>query len=179
MQTGTVITLSVATLLCTAGANAATCREELQQFERRLNESSLAVLDPEAFANLAREAEDAAEMRDEELCLQRAAELNAEIPAEDPAPPVRETNMQTGDESPERAPPEAPILLEAAPADLDAESVEQSGESRSSSPEATDDAYREPPGQNNGGTDGYLLASGWRFRSRSKGSTARGRAAKS
>lgn len=60
-------------------AFAASCREELDAFERRLNESSLAADAPDRHAELARAAEDAAELRDEALCLQRVAELNAAL----------------------------------------------------------------------------------------------------
>ncbi|MGH8194685.1 MAG: hypothetical protein ACREQ8_09830 [Woeseiaceae bacterium] len=120
------VTLGTALFLCAAAANAATCREELQQFERKLGSSSLAVDEPEKFANLAREAEAAAELRDEDLCLQQVAELNAALPAASPAAPAEEPGTQTNAVPAERAPPKPPVLLEAAPVDFEAESARRS-----------------------------------------------------
>lgn len=61
-------------------ANAASCREQLQDFERRLYESSLAADDPEEYAELSRQAEEISELRDEELCARRLAELSGRLP---------------------------------------------------------------------------------------------------
>lgn len=152
MQTKLVtvaVTLGTAVFLCAAAANAATCREELQQFERKLGRSSLAVDDPEKFANLAREAEAAAELRDEDLCLQQVAELNAAMPAESPAAPVEEpveeTGTQTNVDPGERAPPKPPVLLEVAPVDFEADSAR-----RSDPDEADNDTNPQPPKDQDG-----------------------------
>lgn len=61
-------------------ASAASCREQLREFERRLYESSLAADDPEEYAELSRQAEEISELRDEALCAERLAELSDQLP---------------------------------------------------------------------------------------------------
>lgn len=61
-------------------AGAASCREELQDFERRLYESSLAAEDPAEYAKLTRQVEEISELRDEALCAERLAGLNERLP---------------------------------------------------------------------------------------------------
>ncbi len=61
-------------------ADAASCRDQLRDFERRLNESQLAAEDPDAYADLLRRADELATLRDETLCARRLAELVAELP---------------------------------------------------------------------------------------------------
>ncbi|HET6629028.1 MAG TPA: hypothetical protein VFG91_04575 [Woeseiaceae bacterium] len=82
MRTAILITVAVAWAAASAPdiASAASCREQLADFERRLYESSLAADDPEAYADLAREVEEISELRDEALCAERLAELNDELP---------------------------------------------------------------------------------------------------
>ena len=72
--------LPLATLSWPATAGAASCREELRDFERRLYDSSLAAEDPEEYAELTRQVEEISELRDEALCAERLAELNARLP---------------------------------------------------------------------------------------------------
>lgn len=72
--------LPLAALTWPDTAGAASCREELQDFERRLYESSLAAEDPGEYAELTREVEEISELRDEALCAQRLAELNERLP---------------------------------------------------------------------------------------------------
>ena len=72
--------LPLAALTWPAVAGAASCREELQEFERRLYDSSLAAEDPEEYADLTRQVEEISELRDEALCAERLAELNARLP---------------------------------------------------------------------------------------------------
>lgn len=88
-------------------AQAATCMDELDRFERRLNNSNLAVTDPDTFQALARQAEEAAELRDEEQCLQSVAELNSELPEQ--AEPV--SRSPAPKETRDRPRPAAPVLL--------------------------------------------------------------------
>jgi hypothetical protein len=113
-----VAVLLAAACLQAAPADAAGCREELQQLEDRLNESSLAADEPETFAELARAVEDAAELRDEQLCLRRAAELNAAVAAAEPEP-VEAARAPANPPRANRAPPKPPVLLQAAPAGYD------------------------------------------------------------
>lgn len=72
--------LPLTALAWPAVASAASCREELQDFERRLYDSSLAAEDPEEYAELTRRVEEISELRDEALCAERLAELNARLP---------------------------------------------------------------------------------------------------
>lgn len=104
--------LIVALVACDAGA--ATCREQLQRFERRLAESGLAASAPERYAELARAAEEAAELRDEARCLKRVAELEAALSTEWQGAPEQD--------APPPAPPAAPVLLEPAAGDAQAPS---------------------------------------------------------
>lgn len=100
-------------LLFPPAAGAASCREELDRFERELNESSLAAADPDRYAELARSAEEASELRDDELCMQRVAELRSALEAA-VAPPA--TTTADAPAAPKAAaPPAPPLLLEAAP----------------------------------------------------------------
>jgi hypothetical protein len=84
-------------------AEAATCKDELDRFERRLHSSTLAATDPDSFQALVRQAEEAAELRDEEQCLQSVATLNAALP--DDAEAV------TRGPSTARSRPAAPVLM--------------------------------------------------------------------
>lgn len=74
--------LSLAAASVPETANAASCREQLQDFERRLYESSLAADDPERYAELSRQVEELSELRDEALCARRLAELADQLPAD-------------------------------------------------------------------------------------------------
>jgi hypothetical protein len=116
MRIGSAVAIILAAAgLETAPADAAGCREELQQLEDRLNESSLAADEPETFAELARAVEEAAELRDERLCLQRAADLNAAVAATE-VEPVGDAQAPANPAPANRAPPKPPVLLQAAPA---------------------------------------------------------------
>lgn len=84
MRTALLITAAALPFLALAwpdAAGAASCREQLEDFERRLYESSLAADDPEQYAELSRQAEEISELRDEALCVERLAELSDELPA--------------------------------------------------------------------------------------------------
>lgn len=95
------------------GAFAVSCREELDRLERRLNESSLAAAAPDRYAEIARAVEEASELRDEALCMQRAAELNAALDDALGTPPASSSRP-----APPKTPrPAAPLLLDAAPVD--------------------------------------------------------------
>lgn len=95
-----------AVLIVPPVAFAASCREELDRFERALNASSLAATQPDTYAELARAAEEASELRDEAVCMERVAQLEAELAA---AAPENDTARRGA------APPEPPALLESAP----------------------------------------------------------------
>lgn len=101
-------------------AIAASCREQLEDFERRLYESALAAEDPDRYAELSRQAEELSELRDEEHCLERLAELSEEIP-EPAAPTATGMTVPRPAEAATPAPPAAPILIEAAPVEYAAE----------------------------------------------------------
>jgi hypothetical protein len=94
-------------------AQAATCMDELERFERRLHSSSLASTDPDAFQALVRQAEETAELRDEEQCLERVAELNAALPEDSGLQPVSrertDSRSRDAQENPRR--PKAPVLM--------------------------------------------------------------------
>lgn len=93
-------------------AGAATCMDELDRFERRLQDSSLAEKDPDTFQALVREAEQAAGLRDEEQCLQKVAELNSELPEDARPQPVSRTPSAreiSKRDNPSR--PAAPVLM--------------------------------------------------------------------
>ena len=74
-----LVTVALLPLLPASPAGAASCREELDAFEGQLNDSSLAARAPDRYAELARAAEEAGELRDEQLCMERVAELNAAL----------------------------------------------------------------------------------------------------
>lgn len=116
------VAMPVAAFLLADAAGAASCREQLEDFERKLNDSSLAATEPEVYASLAREAANAAELRDEQLCMQRVAELNDALAAGATPQPVTSATPEAPSETPPPAPPAAPLLLEAAPADYAVES---------------------------------------------------------
>lgn len=75
-----VAALPLAALTWPGSAGAASCREELQDFERRLYESSLAAEDAAEYAELTRQVEEISELRDEALCAERLAGLNERLP---------------------------------------------------------------------------------------------------
>lgn len=81
MRIQTPLAAGLALLVGSATASAASCREQLQDFERRLYESSLAYDDPERYAELSRQVEEISELRDETLCARRLAELGDQLPA--------------------------------------------------------------------------------------------------
>lgn len=97
----------VAVLSVPLVAHPASCRDELDRFERALNASSLAATQPDTYAALSRAAEDASELRDEEECMKRVAELQAELAA---AAPEDDTSRRG------TAPPGPPALLDPATA---------------------------------------------------------------
>jgi hypothetical protein len=84
MRTAILIAVTCAAASLPDIASAASCREQLQEFERRLYDSSLAAEDPEAYADLTRRVEEISELRDEALCGERLAELNDELPDAEP-----------------------------------------------------------------------------------------------
>jgi hypothetical protein len=101
-----------------AGAvEAATCKDELDRFERRLHSSALAATDPDNFQALVRQAEEAAELRDEEQCLQSVATLNAALP-EDSEAATRGTPTT-------RSRPAAPVLMMAGGNEADSARAEE------------------------------------------------------
>ena len=107
----------------TAGAaHAATCKDELDSFERRLHSSTLAATDPDAFEALVRRAEEAAELRDEEQCLQSVSELDEALP-KDPGAQTGRTGPAAGNDLAQTnaSRPAAPVLLAA-----DGEEVDES-----------------------------------------------------
>jgi hypothetical protein len=120
-------------------AGAATCMDELDRFERRLQNSSLAAADPDAFQALVRQAEEAAELRDEEQCLLSVAELNAELPEDaDPQPVSRQTSS-TGETRDNASRPAPPVLLIAGGAGTDTASAEGKTDEAEEDGESRDD----------------------------------------
>ncbi len=91
MRTLTLLAAGLALLASSAATSAASCREQLQDFERRLYESSLAADNPEQYAELSRQLEELSELRDEALCARRLAELSEQLPA------AETTTAGTGD----------------------------------------------------------------------------------
>lgn len=91
------------------GSMASTCKDELDRFESRLYDSAVAESDPQLFQELVREAERAAELRDEARCLQRVAELNEALPERAVPPTSRAVPEQETSDEPAR--PKAPLLL--------------------------------------------------------------------
>jgi hypothetical protein len=78
------LAVAAMTLILGLGASgstfAATCKDELDRFEYRLRHSSMEAKDPATFRALARQAEEAAELRDERQCLETVAALNDVVP---------------------------------------------------------------------------------------------------
>lgn len=134
---------ALALFLGIQAAGAATCMDELDRFERRLHGSSLAATDPDTFQALVRQAEEAAELRDEEECLQSVAELNSALPEDAGAQPVSRRTSSTSETRDKPSRPAAPVLLIAGGAGTDAaadESKADEGEEDGDSPDArTDD----------------------------------------
>ena len=123
MRHDLLVGAAIAVLLqAAAPAEAATCMDELDRFERRLHSSSLAATDPDAFEALVRQAEETAELRDEEQCLQNVAELNAALPDDAGLQPTSRRSAAPGGEkngrdNPRR--PAAPMLKIAGSDDAD------------------------------------------------------------
>jgi pimeloyl-ACP methyl ester carboxylesterase len=94
-------------------AQAATCMDELDRFERRLYDSTLASTDADAFQALVRQAEETAELRDEEQCLQGVAELNEALPEDAGTQPVTRESTHSGTRAAQDEPgrPKAPVLM--------------------------------------------------------------------
>jgi hypothetical protein len=115
-----------------ASAQSATCRDELDRFEFRLNSSSLAETDPDTFEALVQQAEEAAELRDEEQCLRTVAALYDVLPADPRA--------QTNDAAPatNASRPSAPVLIMAGGDEADEAEPVQEGASSASD---EDDRY--------------------------------------
>lgn len=106
--------LSLVLGLSAAGsAQAATCKDELDRFERRLHSSSLAATDPDTFRALARQAEETALLRDEQQCLETVAGLNEAVPEDADAGITTPGTTGVNDEasSDEKSRPAAPVLL--------------------------------------------------------------------
>lgn len=100
----------------------ASCLEALDDFERKLNESSLAAREPDTYADLARKAAEAAELRDELLCMEQVGELNAALAQKtfEPAPePASATTGPAPSDPGDAARPAAPLLLQVAPVNYD------------------------------------------------------------
>lgn len=93
------------------GSMASTCKDELDRFESRLYDSQIPSTDPQLFRELVRAAERAAELRDEERCLQRVAELNEALPERGAPPQSGSRPAPRQDSSDEPARPRAPMLL--------------------------------------------------------------------
>lgn len=94
-------------------AQAATCIDELERFERRLHSSSLASTDPDAFQALVQQAQETAELRDEEQCRESVAELNAALPEDTGLQPVTRERTDSGSRDAQENPrrPKAPVLM--------------------------------------------------------------------
>jgi hypothetical protein len=109
-----VVTAATITLILGASsagtAQAATCKDELDSFERRLHSSTLAATDPDTFQSLVRQAEEAAELRDEQQCLQAVATLNEAVPEDPGVPSTRATPAAPGAQANPRR-PAAPVLM--------------------------------------------------------------------
>jgi hypothetical protein len=93
------------------GSIASTCKDELDRFESRLYGSQIPSTDPQLFQELVREAERAAQLRDEERCLRRVAELNDALPEPGVQPQSSSRPPPQKDPADEAARPKAPILL--------------------------------------------------------------------
>lgn len=110
-------------LYASGSAHAATCKDELDRFERRLHSSSLEAKDPETFRALARQAEEAAELRDEQQCLETVAALNDVVPED--ADADSGASRPASDKPPGRSRPAAPMLMMAGDEDADESDEEQ------------------------------------------------------
>ena len=131
-----VVTAALTVVLSIEAAGAATCMDELDRFERRLHSSSLAATDPDTFQALVRQAEEAAELRDEEECLQSVAELTSALPEDGGAQPVHRPPSSSGETRDNPRRPAAPVLLiadgagtEAAETEGNADEAEEDSES--------------------------------------------------
>jgi hypothetical protein len=108
---------AAAALIIGAGAagitHAAACMDELDRFERKLHDSTLALKDPDAFQALLRRAEETAELRDERQCLQGVAELNEALPEDAGAQPVSRESTESANRDAQASPsrPKAPVLM--------------------------------------------------------------------
>jgi hypothetical protein len=138
-----LVAAALIAVLCMEAAGAATCMDELDRFERRLHSSSLAATDPDAFQAFVRQAEEAAELRDEEECLQSVAELNSALPEDSGTQPVSRQTSSTGETRDNPSRPAAPVLLIAGGAGTDAATTDgkaDAAEEDSESPDGqTDD----------------------------------------
>lgn len=114
-------------LYASGSAHAATCKDELDRFERRLHSSSLEAKDPDTFRALARQAEEAAELRDEQQCLETVAALNDVVPedADADSGASRPASDKSTDKPPSRSRPAAPMLMMAGDDDADESDEEQ------------------------------------------------------
>lgn len=130
---------ALSVVLCIEAAGAATCMDELDRFERRLHSSSLAATDPDTFQAFVRQAEEAAELRDEEECLQSAAELNSALPEDAGARPASPQTSSTGEKRANPSRPAAPVLLIAGGAGTDAATSEGKADEAEDDGESPDD----------------------------------------
>lgn len=115
-------------LYASGSAHAATCKDELDRFERRLHSSSLEAKDPDTFRALARQAEEAAELRDEQQCLETVAALNDVVPEDadaDSGASGPAASDQSTDKPPGRSRPAAPMLMMAGDDDAGESDEEQ------------------------------------------------------
>ena len=122
---------------------ATTCMDELDRFERRLHDSTLASTDPDAFQALVRQAGETAELRDEEQCLQDVAELNQALPEDAGAQPATRESTDSGTRAAQDQPsrPKAPVLMIAGSggeSSLD-EPAEATGEDNENDPSSDED----------------------------------------
>lgn len=107
----TLVAAAVVGLQAEVGS-ASTCKDELDRFQSRLYGSDIAADRPQLFQELVRKAERAAELRDEQQCLRRVAELNQALPENDSRQPTAgETSIDDTDAQPAESRPDAPVLL--------------------------------------------------------------------
>jgi hypothetical protein len=125
----------------TVTAQAATCKDELDRFERRLHSSTLAATDPGAFQTLVRQAEEAAELRDEEQCLEAVGALNEAVPEDPSTQPIRATPAATRNEAASTNPsrPAPPVLMIAGDDETADEPGEPAGEQETASVSSSGD----------------------------------------
>jgi hypothetical protein len=125
-QAVTAATITLILVASAAGsAQAATCKDELDAFERRLHSSTLAATNPDTFQTLARLAEEAAELRDEQQCLQTVATLNETVPEDPGLRSSRATPAAPGAQANPRR-PAAPVLMSSGGDDADESGKENS-----------------------------------------------------